>query len=64
VVAEADALHFACNVVCIGKTLVLNLVSISLVDELERRGFTVRQIDLSEFLKAGGAAKCLVMTLG
>jgi N-dimethylarginine dimethylaminohydrolase len=64
VVAEADALHFACNVVCLGKTLVLNLVSISLVDELERRGFTVRQIDLSEFLKAGGAAKCLVMTLG
>ena len=34
-----------------------------LSDQLEMRGFQVIQIELTEFLKAGGAAKCLVMKL-
>jgi ornithine--oxo-acid transaminase len=62
-VDEMDALQFACNAVNIGRTIVLHHVSNNLEAELRARGFDVIQTDLSEFLKAGGAAKCLVMKL-
>ena len=62
-VTEADAIRFACNAVNVERTVILNNISASLASELQSRGFCVVQIDLSEFLKAGGAAKCLVMTL-
>jgi N-dimethylarginine dimethylaminohydrolase len=63
-VAEADALRFACNAVNIDDTIVLNKISGELNEQLQAKGFRVIQIELSEFLKAGGAAKCLVMHLG
>jgi len=63
IVSEADAICFACNAINVGRTIVLNKISGTLRDELEGFGFTVVQIALSEFLKAGGAAKCLVMKL-
>jgi N-dimethylarginine dimethylaminohydrolase len=62
-VDETDALRFACNAVNIGDTILLNTITPRLVAKLESRGFTPIQFDLSEFLKAGGAAKCLVMKL-
>lgn len=62
-VSEKDALSFACNAVNVGKTIVLNRISVDLEQELMRRGFDVVQVELDEFLKAGGAAKCLVMQL-
>ena len=63
VVSEADALRFACNVINVDRTLILNEISRELSDELNVRGLHVIQVALSEFLKAGGAAKCLVMKL-
>ncbi len=63
VVSEADAACFACNAVNIGGTIVLNRISGELELELRSRGFDVLQVELDEFLKAGGAAKCLVMKL-
>jgi ornithine--oxo-acid transaminase len=62
-VAESDALRFACNAVNIGKTVLMNEVSRELRDRLESVGFEVVQVPLGEFLKAGGAAKCLVLRL-
>jgi ornithine--oxo-acid transaminase len=62
-VHESDALSFACNAVNLGRTIVLNRISAGLESELRSRGFDVIQIELDEFLKAGGAAKCLVMKL-
>lgn len=62
-VSEADALQFACNAVNIGHTIVLNTVSAPLSTELRSRGFRVIETELTEFLKAGGAAKCLVLRL-
>lgn len=62
-VSEGDALGFACNAVNIGSTVVLNRVSAELENRLRLRGFRVVQVLLDEFLKAGGAAKCLVMKL-
>jgi N-dimethylarginine dimethylaminohydrolase len=63
IVSEADATTFCCNAVCLGSELVMNHVSRQLRGELEGRGFEVCETPLDEFLKAGGAAKCLVMTL-
>ncbi len=63
VVSEDDAERFACNVVALGRTLVLNRVSAGLAAELRGRGFVVIEVELDEFMKAGGAAKCLTMLL-
>lgn len=63
VVSEPDALNFACNAVNVGQTVVLNKASDSLKQHLHQVGFTVQETPLSEFLKAGGAAKCLTLKL-
>lgn len=63
VVSLQDALRFACNAINIERTIVLNEVSAELRRQLEDQGFKVIQVRLSEFLKAGGAAKCLVLRL-
>ncbi|MGC1294310.1 MAG: arginine deiminase-related protein [Alloacidobacterium sp.] len=62
-VTEADALRFACNAVNVGRTILLNKISTDLRIELQSRGFHVIEVELTEFLKAGGAAKCLVLRL-
>jgi lysine-ketoglutarate reductase/saccharopine dehydrogenase-like protein (TIGR00300 family) len=58
---EADAVNFACNTVNIDKIVVMNKVSDGLKRILAERGFTVVETPLTEFLKAGGAAKCLTL---
>ncbi len=63
-VSEDDAVRFACNAVNVGETVISNCVSEGLLRRLQDCGFEVVQVDLSEFLKAGGAAKCLVMKFG
>lgn len=63
IVNESDAKNFACNAISIGRTIILNDISRELTDRLESEGYTVVPVTLSEFLKAGGAAKCLVMRL-
>ena len=63
-VSEADARRFCCNSVVVGRHLVMPTgVSRSLSRTLESQGWTIHVVDLSEFLKAGGAAKCLVLHL-
>src|SRR6185437_15199040 len=63
IVTEADALRFACNVINVNHTVILNKVSMELSDQLKSKGFRVIEVALSEFMKAGGAAKCLAMRL-
>jgi N-dimethylarginine dimethylaminohydrolase len=63
VIREADAVCFACNAINAGRTIILNKISSKLSGQLEQLGFKVIQVELTEFLKAGGAAKCLVMKL-
>jgi N-dimethylarginine dimethylaminohydrolase len=62
-VSEPDALRFACNAVNIGKTILLNQIGTELSAQLRSLGYSVIEVDLTEFLKAGGAAKCLVLRL-
>lgn len=63
-VTAQEARHFACNAVQVGRFVFLNQPSARLSEALKRRGFEVVGLDLSEFLKAGGSAKCLTLRLG
>ena len=58
-----DATAFACNAVEIGRRVFLNSCSIALRRKLDVAGFTPAVTSLTEFLKAGGAAKCLTLEL-
>ncbi len=62
-VAEADAVHFACNAVNLGRHVILNHASDALQATLRGAGFTPILTPLAEFLKSGGAAKCLTLKL-
>lgn len=62
-VSEADALRFACNAVDLDGHVFLNGASKALQARLRRAGFTPVLTPLSEFLKAGGTAKCLTLKL-
>ncbi|MGD1861917.1 MAG: TIGR00300 family protein [Leptolyngbyaceae cyanobacterium] len=62
-VGEADAVNFACNAINVGHTIILNQASDRLQETLAAKGFTVVETPLTEFLKAGGAAKCLTLRL-
>ena len=63
VVPEQDALQFACNAVDLNGRVFMNDASPILHAMLNNAGFTPVLIPLSEFLKAGGAAKCLTLKL-
>ena len=62
-VAELDALAFACNAVDLETRIVLNAATPGLQEKLRDAGFATIQTPLSEFLKAGGTAKCLTLKL-
>lgn len=62
-ISEQDALAFACNSVCIDNNIFMPK-NHNVADALKARGYNVQEFDLSEFMKAGGAAKCLVLDLG
>lgn len=69
-VTEEDATKFACNAVLIetpdGPTrgvIILNEISQALKDELEQRQYKVIEQPVSEFLRAGGATRCLTLRL-
>jgi N-dimethylarginine dimethylaminohydrolase len=56
-----DALRFGCNAVVVRRTVILPAGCATLRREFESRHFEVRELDLDEFLKAGGSAKCLTL---
>jgi lysine-ketoglutarate reductase/saccharopine dehydrogenase-like protein (TIGR00300 family) len=63
VLDEVDSIHFAANAVNIGETLVLHRASDALKNQLSLAGFQVFEAPLSEFIKSGGAARCLTLRL-
>ena len=60
---EKEAVRFACNAVVLDKDVVMPDGCPETARELEKRGFSVHALDFSEFMKAGGAAKCLVLKI-
>jgi N-dimethylarginine dimethylaminohydrolase len=63
IVDTMDAGNFACNAVNIGDQVFMNKASDPLKARLMLAGFQVNEVNLSEFLKAGGSAKCLTLRL-
>ncbi len=63
VLKTEDAVTFAANSVCIGDTLIMHHCSNELRGRLEAIDFEVVETPLTEFLKAGGGAKCLTLRL-
>jgi N-dimethylarginine dimethylaminohydrolase len=62
-VAQEDALKFACNAVLIENNIVIPAGCSSTKELLESRGYKVHETNMSEFIKAGGACKCLTMVI-
>ncbi len=63
VLEEADAIHFAANAVNVGDALILHRASDALKSRLTDAGFQVFEAPLTEFIKSGGAARCLTLRL-
>ena len=62
-VSEAEALRFACNSVVLGNDVIIPSGCPDITAELRKRGYRTFSVDMSEFLKAGGACKCLTLHL-
>ena len=58
-----EARSFAANAVVVGKTVVTNTGCDRLHNDLREHGFRPVATPLSEFVKAGGSAKCLTLRL-
>ncbi len=58
-VPEEEAVHFACNAVVLGSDVVLPENAPKTTRALEALGYTVHALPMSEFIKGGGACKCL-----
>ncbi len=61
--AEDEAKRFGCNAVVVGKTVVVNAGCGRLAADLHSAGYTPIAVELDEFLKSGGSAKCLTLRL-
>ncbi len=62
-VQEEEARLFACNAVVIGRHVVMNAGCPKLAADLKAFGYDPHPTELSEFIKAGGSAKCLTLRL-
>ena len=62
-VVEPEAHRFGCNAVVVGKTVIHNSQCPELINSLAAHGYHSIPVELDEFLKAGGSAKCLTLRL-
>ncbi|MBC8352419.1 MAG: amidinotransferase [Planctomycetes bacterium] len=62
-VDKDEARSFACNAVVVGSTVTTNTGCPFFHEQLRAMGFTPVATPLSEFVKAGGSAKCLTLRL-
>ncbi|KFD50833.1 hypothetical protein M514_08271 [Trichuris suis] len=62
-VSSDEAHRFACNAVVIDDNVILPSGNPEVTKAIEARGFKVHGVDMSEFLKSGGACKCLCLPL-
>ena len=62
-IEEAEARCFAANAVVVGQTVITNVGCPQLHRSLKAEGFEPVETPLTEFVKAGGSAKCLTLRL-
>lgn len=58
-IPEADARRFACNAVVLGHEMIIPAGCTATTNIIEGLGYIVTEVELDEYIKAGGAAKCL-----
>ena len=63
VITEAEALTFCANSVVVGRTVIMPACPARVRTALESWGFTVVIVEVGEFLKGGGAVRCLTNPL-
>nr|CAD2184828.1 unnamed protein product [Meloidogyne enterolobii] len=63
-VSEEEALNFVCNAINIRKKVISPKgVSKQTLEALTCLGYSLEEVEMSEFMKSGGACQCLVMKL-
>ena len=61
---DDEAKAFVCNSICIKNTIISPIgMKQSTKNKLLNQGYNVREVDMSEFMKSGGACQCLVLKL-
>ena len=63
VLEDEEAASFCANSVVVGRTIVMPHCPPRVGRQLQRWGFDVEVVDVSEFIKAGGACRCLTLAL-
>ncbi|MEM0950677.1 MAG: arginine deiminase-related protein [Cyanobacteria bacterium P01_H01_bin.74] len=63
VVSAEEAAQFACNAISVNERVILNSGAPRLTETLKAKGYHPIEVNLSEFIKAGGSAKCLSLRL-
>jgi len=63
ILTPREELQFMMNSVVVGSTVIMPACSDRVRHTLREWGFTVVVVDVSEFLKAGGAVRCLTLAL-
>jgi N-dimethylarginine dimethylaminohydrolase len=62
-VEAEEAYRFVCNSVVVGEHVVMSPGCPLAREAVQARGYTVHEVEVGEFLKAGGGAKCLALFL-
>ncbi len=62
-VSENDANKLACNAVVVDNTVIFPSENIDAIETVSKLGLSPISVDVSEFLKSGGACQCLVIAL-
>ena len=62
-ISQKDAELLSCNAVVVGSTVIFPSGDIEIVETVSNLGCDVVQVDMSEFIKAGGACQCLALCI-
>ncbi len=62
-VVPEEAMQFACNAIVFDREILMPEGCLGLCRDLSERGWNTYPLPMSEFLKAGGACKCLTLWL-
>jgi len=63
ILTEEEALSFCCNSVVIGKNIVMPNTPPRVGRQLEKWGFNILTVPVTEFMKGGGGCRCLTLAL-
>ncbi|CDW58822.1 amidinotransferase family protein [Trichuris trichiura] len=62
-VSKDEVDKFACNAIAVGKTVILPAGCNEVKEAILSHGFEIIEVEMSEFMKSGGAVQCLILKL-